>query len=205
MRAAENNPPGLRPYDYVMITLVAFNDPGLVILPTHRLIRHLPAEAMTAFAARVSETFAVEHISDAQALRDALAARGRGTLAIALKGDSAMRLLRLRDHHALAAALPGVPAQVRDLDVSILHALILDRIFGIKPEHVRAGGMVEYTIDARAALAAVAAGGADGAFLMNPPAVTDVERVCDAGATMPEKSTYFHPKLLTGLLMNPLE
>jgi uncharacterized protein (DUF1015 family) len=60
------------------------------------------------------------------------------------------------------------------------------------------------TIEIGGALGAVAQGRADGAFLMNPPSIKDVERVSDAGATMPEKSTYFHPKLLTGLVMNPL-
>jgi uncharacterized protein (DUF1015 family) len=94
---------------------------------------------------------------------------------------------------------------VRDLDVSILHAMVLDRIFAIKSEEVRQGGNLEYTIDAGGAIAAVASGAADGAFLMNPPTVQDVEWVSNAGATMPEKSTYFHPKLLTGIVINPLD
>ena len=100
--------------------------------------------------------------------------------------------------------MPDAAAEVRRLDVSVLHALVFDRIFGLKADEIRKGGNIEYTIEIGGALGAVAQGHADGAFLMNPPSIRDVEQVSDAGATMPEKSTYFHPKLLTGLVMNPL-
>ena len=90
-------------------------------------------------------------------------------------------------------------------DVTALHALVFDRIFSLRAAEIRKGGIVEYTTDAIAALDAVIEGRADGAFLMNPPSIVDVERVSDAGATMPEKSTYFYPKLLTGLVLNPLD
>jgi uncharacterized protein (DUF1015 family) len=114
-------------------------------------------------------------------------------------------VLRLKNHDALTNEMPDVPVAVRELDVSILHTLVFQRIFGIKPDEVRKGGNIEYTIDAGKAVAEVQSGSADGAFIMAPPTVNDVERVCSAGATMPEKSTYFFPKLLTGLVMNPLD
>jgi uncharacterized protein (DUF1015 family) len=129
---------------------------------------------------------------------------GHSTIGVALKGSRNFFVLRLRDRAALESALPGVPREVRELDVSVLHALVLDRIFGIKPDEVRKGGNIEYTIETGGALGAVAQGRADGAFIMTPPSIKDVERVSDAGATMPEKSTYFYPKLLTGLVMNPV-
>ncbi|MGH7934013.1 MAG: DUF1015 domain-containing protein [Candidatus Binataceae bacterium] len=203
-RAAENNPARPRPYDYVMMTLVGFNDPGLVILPTHRLVHHLPPGALAVFPARIRETFDVEEFRDAGAMREALR-HGRGALGVVLRGDPVFRILRLKNHDAMAAALPDAPKEVHELDVSVLHALILDRIFAMAPEEIRKGGNIEYTIDMRGALAAVASGKADGAFLMTPPTVQDVERVSGAGAVMPEKSTYFHPKLLTGLVMNSLD
>ncbi len=204
-RAEDGNPAPARGYDYVMMTLVAFNDPGLVILPTHRIVRRLPADAMASFAARAGEIFDLREIASGDALCAAVAANGRGAIGVALKGDPVMRLLRLRDRNALVAALPDAPAAVRDLDVSILHAMIFERIFAIKPDEVRKGGNLEYTIDARKAIAEVAAGVADGAFIMAAPTVHDVEWVCATGVTMPEKSTYFFPKLLTGLVMNPLD
>jgi uncharacterized protein (DUF1015 family) len=214
-RAEDGDPLQVHGYDYVMMTLVAFNDPGLVILPTHRVVRHLPADAIASFAARASEIFDVEEVASQRGLSQetmaidllctTVAERGRGNIGVALKGDRALRVLRLRDHDALVAALPDAPAAVRDLDVSILHALVFDRIFGIKPDEIRAGGNVRYTIETHDAIAQAMSGDADGAFIMAAPTVHDVERVCNTGATMPEKSTYFYPKLLTGLVMNPLD
>jgi uncharacterized protein (DUF1015 family) len=204
-RAAAGNPETVQAYDYVMMTLVAFDDPGLVILPTHRVVNELPAAAVATFETQARKAFDIDNYTDLAKMKAALAADGHGALGVALRGDRALRILRLRDRVALEAALPDAPKAVRELDVSILHALVFDAIFGIKPDAVRLGGNIQYTIDAPAALAAVASGSAAGAFLMNPPTVHDVERVCGAGATMPEKSTYFYPKLLTGLVMNPLD
>ncbi len=204
-RAAEPALAGPRGFDYVMMTLVRFDDPGLVILPTHRVARRLDAAAIAAFDERAGACFAIEKVANAEALRLALGAAGRGVLGVALRGDREFRLLRPRNQAALGAALADLPPALRELDVSILHALVFDRVFGLKADAIRAGGNLEYTIDARAALEAVASGAADGAFLMAAPTVGDVEGVCASGATMPEKSTYFFPKLATGLLLNPLD
>jgi uncharacterized protein (DUF1015 family) len=204
-RAQDGNPADVRGYDYVMMTLVAFNDPGLVILPTHRLVHRLPADALESFETRAAEIFDLHEVSTIDAMKTAIIEHGRGTIGVVLKGRAPLRVLRLRDGAAIAAAMPDVPPAVGELDVSILHTLVLDRIFGIKPEEVRQGGNIEYTIDAHRAAATVASGAADGAFMMAAPTVHDVERVCNTGATMPEKSTYFFPKLLTGLVMNPLD
>jgi uncharacterized protein (DUF1015 family) len=194
-----------QPFDYVMMTLVAFDDPGLVILPTHRLVRHLPDDAVRHFPERCREHFAVEEFAEADPFLAALTAYGRHTLGVALRGQPKFLILTLRDPASLVAVMPEIPAAVRELDVSLLHTLILDQIFAIKPAEVRKGGNIEYTINAPAALTEVSAGRAAGAFLMNPPTVADIERVSSAGATMPEKSTYFFPKLLTGLVLNPLD
>ncbi len=203
-RIAEGDPAALMPYDYTMMTLVACNDPGLVILPTHRVAHHLEREAMASFEARAGEIFTLDRFTDRATFRARLVEAGRGALGVALKGRDAMYLARVTDWGAIGSRLAGVPEEVRQLDVSILHALVLEAIFGLSAEVIRAARNIEYTIDASAALEMVATGKADGAFLMNPPSIQDVERISDAGATMPEKSTYFHPKLLTGLVMNPL-
>ncbi|MFZ0890124.1 MAG: DUF1015 domain-containing protein [Candidatus Binataceae bacterium] len=203
-RAAENDPASPRPYDYTMMTLVACNDPGLVILPTHRIVRHLPGEAIASFATRAREFFAVEKLADPAPLRAKLADAGPKAVGAVLRGAKAAYILRLSDPAATASAAPHLPEQVRQLDVSILHTLVLERIFGLGAAEVGSGDAIEYTIDAAAALEAVASGRADGAFILNPPSIRDLERVCDSAATMPQKSTYFYPKLLTGLAMNPL-
>lgn len=204
-RAAEGNPDAARPYDYTMMTLVACDDPGLVILPTYRMARRLDPRAIESFDLRAAPLFAVEEFGNADAMRAALAKAGQGALAVALGGERVkLRLLRLKDSRAMADAMPAAPQAVRRLDVSVLHALVLERIFEITPAQVKAGGLIEYTIDAPGALGSVNPGSASGAFLMNPPTIGDVEAVSDAGAVMPEKSTYFYPKLLTGLVLNPL-
>jgi uncharacterized protein (DUF1015 family) len=186
------------------MTLVAWDDPGLVILATHRVVKRLGAQALASFADRAAEQFEVEEIGDRDRLRGRLEDAGHGAIAVALRNGPAWRLLRLKDRAAMDSILPETPSAVRELDISLLHGAILDRIFGVGPEQVRAGGNIEYTIDFDGALNAVARGEADGAFLMNPPSILDVERASDAGATMPEKSTYFFPKLATGLVMNPV-
>ena len=192
------------PYDYTMMTLVACDDPGLVILPTHRVVKALPADAITLFVKRARDIFNVEQIGHRDEFRACLNDSGTGAIGVALKGGSNYLILRLRGRDAMKSAMPDAPPEVRRLDVSVLHALVFDRMFGLSADEIRKGGNIEYTIEIGGALGAVANGRADGAFLMNPPSIHDVERVSDAGATMPEKSTYFHPKLLTGLVMNPL-
>jgi len=193
-----------RPEDYVMMTLVAFDDPGLVILPTHRIIPALRREQIQAYADRIRESFDVEEFDDPATMIARLKSRGRGYIGAAIKGIP-MSILHLRDQDHMARALPRAHEEVRKLDVAVLHALILDEILGITPQMVRSGDNISYTIDGRSALASIVAGEAAGAFLLSPPTVYDVEKVSDAGATMPEKSTYFYPKLQTGLLMNPLD
>jgi uncharacterized protein (DUF1015 family) len=199
------NPSGApQPYDYTMMTLVACDDPGLMILPTHRVVKSLPHSAIATFTERAREVFDVEEITHRDRFRARLEDSGTGAIGVSLKNNSTYLILRLHDHSAMKAAMPKAPDEVRRLDVSVLHALVFDRIFGLRADEIRRGGNIEYTIEIGGALSAVAQGRADGAFLMNPPSIQDVERVSDAGATMPEKSTYFHPKLLTGLAMNPL-
>jgi len=203
-RAAENNPVALQPYDYTMMTLTACADPGLVILPTHRVVKRLAPASIEAFAERAGKLFLIEEFDDRRALCARLKSAGHRALAVALKGDATLRLMRLKDAGAMASLAPDLPAAIRELDVSLLHAVVFNRILGLGEAEIKAGGNIEYTIDAEAALEAVARAQASGAFLLNPPSIGDVERVSDAGATMPEKSTYFFPKLLTGLVMNPL-
>jgi len=194
----------LRAFDYTLMSLVSCNDPGLVILPTHRIARGLDRDALARFDERVREYFDVERVDDVVKLRARLAENGRGSIGVLLRGARAS-VLKLRHRSTLSALMPAAADAVRKLDVSILHALIFARVLALTPEQIQTASELEYTTDADAALEAVRSGRADGAFLMNPPGVADVERVSAAGATMPEKSTYFFPKLMTGLVLSPLD
>ena len=170
------------------------------------MVKALNHDALAAFPLLAREIFTQSsEIAHRDEFRARLDAAGTGAIGLTLKGNSNYMILRLRSRTAMKSAMPDAPAPVRRLDVSVLHALVFDRIFGIKADDVRRGNNIEYTIETGGALGAVAQGRADGAFLMNPPSIEDVERVSDAGATMPEKSDLLsHPKLLTGLVMNPL-
>jgi uncharacterized protein (DUF1015 family) len=205
-RRATEHPADLQGFDYTMMTLVACDDPGLVILPTHRIVRRLRPQAMASFASQAREVFEVSEVDNHVALRNGLVGGGRGSIGVTLGGGGQrFFVVRLKDPDTTARAIPEAPTEVRSLDVTVLHTLIFDQIFSLKAAEIRKGGNLEYTIDANAALDAVRDGRADGAFLVNPPSITEVERVSDAGATMPEKSTYFFPKLVTGLVLNPLD
>ncbi|MGH2514122.1 MAG: DUF1015 domain-containing protein [Ktedonobacterales bacterium] len=201
------------PANFTLMALSAIEDPGLLVLPTHRVLRTLDATRLADLRDALAPYFAVEPLdgADADAAVAALAGAGRETIAFVLATRQQTELLRLLPAgRAAMEQLAGAHARASDawrrLDVAILHELVLNAALGISDEVVRAGEHISYTRDAGAALAAVAQGhdGAEVALLLNatpPAAIRDVAR---AGDRMPQKSTYFYPKLITGLVINPV-
>ena len=100
--------------------------------------------------------------------------------------------------------LPDACAALRTLDVSVLHTLILERLMGIDKENMANQKNLTYTRDIPEALSAVDSGAADCSFILNPTRVSEIRDVAAAGGKMPQKSTYFYPKLITGLVMNKI-
>src|SRR5262249_11988141 len=149
-RRATEHPSDPQGFDYTMMTLVACEDPGLVILPTHRIVRRLRPEAMASFAAQARDAFEVREVDDRAAVRNGLVAGGNGTIVVALAGAQRFFLARLRPPDTTARAIPEAPAEVRSLDVTVLHTLIFDQIFSLKAAEIRKGGNLEYTIDSNA-------------------------------------------------------
>lgn len=207
-RAAEGDPPATQPYDQVLMYLAAVEDPGLEILPTHRVIHGdgpLDAAALLgALAADFEVAPAPAGISLTAAI--ARAARESDTIAIgACLGPDARYVLRLRSRErARQAAGAQVAAELADLDVVVLQSMVLAPHLGITAEVLAHGERVWYTIDEAAACADVAADRAQAAFILNPTALEQVWQSASRGVTMPQKSTYFYPKLLTGLVFWPL-
>ncbi len=115
-RAADGDPAALKPYDYIMMTLVACDDPGLVILPTHRVVHRLPGAAMESFVARAGELFTLESFTDRAQFRARLAEAGRGALGVALAGRDALYVLRLKNESAITPQLAALPEEVRRLE-----------------------------------------------------------------------------------------
>ncbi len=210
VRARSASWTGEEPENFVLMALTDAADAGLLVLPTHRVVS--PPSSPSDALARIGRFFDVAEVSGdgdrLDALLDRLHAAGDGTTACGAVGlvPGAMHLLTLRDRAGIEALMPAAePAAWRRLDVSVLQFGILEHVFGIDAAALAAGGAVSYTQDAREACAAVEAGRARVAFLLNATPVAQVLDVADAGGRMPQKSTYFHPKLPTGLVMNLLE
>jgi uncharacterized protein (DUF1015 family) len=200
--------------DYVLMHLVQADDPGLVILPTHRVIRRRPpclgAELRAVLARHFRvRPFPLDRADPTLALRIALAdlaRRRHGGIACALyDGGAEVLVLETADPAASQALLAEghAPAFAR-LDVAVLHRLLIEGILGI-PSAMQADDSIGYTRDASQALAEVSAGKAAAAVFLNAPQVDQVQAVAMAGERMPQKSTYFFPKVLGGLVMHPLD
>ena len=199
---------------FVLMNLVPADDPALVILPTHRIIRRPPACVGEVLTAALARHFRItSHPVDAGnplpglglALAD-LARRGAAGIACAVyAGGGAVLVLELTDPAITEALLAEgrAPAFAR-LDVAVLHRLLVEGILGV-PSTMQADDSIYYTRDASQALAEVAAGKASVALFLNPPRVDQVQAVAMAGERMPQKSTYFYPKVLSGLVINPLD
>jgi uncharacterized protein (DUF1015 family) len=201
---------GEEPENFAFMALTATEDPGLVVLPIHRVVRltTIPDD----LPARLEGPFLVEDLGPVGAgglLRDALArlseAGGEGPAYLAV-GPGRLRLLRPRDPEALRASLPAdAPPAWRALDVSLLQYAVLEGLLGIDAAHLARGDALEYTEDGAEALEAVASGRVPLAFLVNATPVEQILAVADAGQRMPQKSTFFYPKMATGLVMYPLD
>ncbi len=187
---------------YVLMCLVALEDPGLTVFPTHRLVRGLDPERREALAAALRRDFEVAEVPE----RELAPQPGAGPLQLGYIDSHSGRPLRLtlRDQAIADAALPGCSEAYRSLDTGVLEALLLKGALGLSDEDISHLRDFRYARDAREALELVQGGGYDVAFLMRPTPVAQVRDVAAAGENMPPKSTYFFPKLLTGLLFNPL-
>ena len=191
--------------NFVLMALTDASDPGLLVLPTHRLVHREQPDAFYALTRWFNMEDLGEATVDAAPLfASRLAGAGDATafVGVGLRPGRA-HLLTLRDRGAAEHVLPpDQPAAWRRLDVSVLQYAVLQDIFGIDDAALAAGGAVSYTQDAREAIATVASGAATCAFLLNATPVGQVLAVADAGGRMPQKSTYFYPKLPTGLVMH---
>ena len=192
--------------DYIMMMLVEMDHPGLVVLPTHRLIRGLqgfdPAALLESCRAEFDVLPGLTLESLDETLENAYQA-GQKAFGVYTGGDF-FTLLTLRDEAVMDAALPELSPASRHLDVNVLHTLILERRLGIDKRNMAAGVNLTYTRSLREALDDVEAGAYQAAFLLNPTRVEEIRDVAAAGEKMPQKSTYFYPKLITGLTMNRL-
>ena len=202
-------------FNYVPMFLARIEDPGLMILPAHRALFNLMDFHPQRFEEDLNKFFNIERIdftkrsepADRKTVLDTMAKRSDHAHIFGMRvtGEHSYYLLTLRNEADMDAIIPGRSPAYRKLDVSILHHLIIDRLLGIKMETHKLGLNIEYIKEADDAVKRVADGAAEVIFLMNPTKVTEVRDVAAAGERMPQKATYFYPKLLSGLVVNRLE
>lgn len=202
--------------DYVMATFIRMETEGLTILPTHRVVHSLKAFDWSRFASEAKVVFDWKEMDAASALgnggqmlQKSLAAAGQNQPSLAAyAGNGKLALLSLRPDFNLAQALPDLTELQRRLDVIILHRLLIERALGISLEDVKQEKNLRYVRALGGAVAEVDSGKAGICFLMNPTPIEAVRDIAFSGQVMPQKSTDFYPKLLSGLtiywLGNPL-
>ena len=188
----------------VMMTFVNMDSDGLVILPTHRVVHSLTGFDPAAFARAAEEFFTVKPLpaSEAAGYMETLA-RQKGTAFVAITRAGAF-LLNAKPE-PIAAALADLPERQRQLDLSHLHSIVLDRLLGLDAEKVREQTNLRYLRDAAEAVEQVRRREADVTFLTNPVSMEQLREVAFAGDVMPQKSTDFFPKLLSGLTIYALD
>ncbi len=203
-RSCEEDPP----FDYLLVLMLEATDQDLTVLPTHRLIRGIGPEAATGLLARARDLFDVEVVGSSDELLARMVgnavdsgARDRGRFGLWTRNGGAILSAR---RSAIEPHLPAGGEALRSLDVTVL-GVALEQLAGLDGDAIESGA-VDYTKSAADAIAAVDADdGVDAAFLLEPTPVASIEAVARQGDVMPQKSTYFYPKALTGLVINPHE
>jgi uncharacterized protein (DUF1015 family) len=193
-----------------MMFLANLDDPGLVVLPTHRLVHSVPDFDAQALREQLAEYFSLEEVEsgakDAGLLRSELAsAAKKGTsFGLVLPGESTATILtRKHDLDLASLGLTG-SKETLSLDVTLLHSLVLERILGIDRAAQEAQTSIHYVKSTQQALDRCAAGEGQVCFLMNATPVSQIVAVSDADEVMPQKSTFFYPKIASGMVFNPL-
>ena len=201
-RVYANEVGGEGPHRYVLMCLVALEDPGLTVFPTHRLVRGLRPEQHEALADALRREFEIEPLADTGALAPAAGDGIKIGYVDAHAGKPFM--LTLKSQAIADAALAQHAEPYRRLDTAVLEALILKGALGMTDADIDGLAGLGYARDFDQALSLVRSGEYDVAFFMAPTPVECVQAVAAAGESMPPKSTYFFPKVPTGLVFNPL-
>ncbi len=189
--------------DYIMMFLVDMQNEGLVVFPTHRVIFGVEGFDSAVLLEKSAEYFNITKTSgDIEALLKTEYEKSK--TAFGYFDGEYTYLLVLKDKKSLENLLPDMGEALRNLDVTVLHSLILEGVLGIDKENLANQINLKYTRDTAEAVIEVKSG-ANCCFILNPTRVCEIADVAKAGDTMPQKSTYFYPKLITGLVVNKVK
>ncbi|MBN1876522.1 MAG: DUF1015 domain-containing protein [Anaerolineae bacterium] len=190
-------------FNYVLATFVSMSDPGLVVLPTHRLIHSYTRMDSQALLGALEPYFTVVSLPDRDALAAALAEAAPDRPRFGFY-DGTYTLLTLKSLAVMADLLPDRDPSFRKLDVTVLHELIIEHVMGLSKESVSRHENLTYLRDPTPGYAAVDSGEANFLFLLNPTQMAHIRDCTAAGERMPQKSTDFYPKIVGGLVALPL-
>jgi uncharacterized protein (DUF1015 family) len=201
------------PANYIMMYLTSMEDPGLVILPTHRVLNRADQAALTVLLEKAAAFFNIEtiHFNDDEkaafeVFRKKLKMSTDGTaVGVVLKNSKAYHLFKLKPGVMDEKFGEIIPASLRSLDVSVLTHLIFIELLGFSADAMDQEKLITYSECDRHAAEAVMNGDSDAAFILNSTRIEQVREIAESGQTMPRKTTYFYPKALTGLVINALK
>jgi uncharacterized protein (DUF1015 family) len=189
-----------------MMTFVNMASPGLLILPTHRVIHGLTNFSADEFRGGASRFFTVDEAArDVSPARASSMLREAGNTSTAILAATRDRVFLLSRPKSASEVFKGVSVRQQSLDVVQLHKCLLEQVLGISEDAIRDQTNVTYIRDTGEALNAVRTGQANITFLMNPAKIEQVRDIAFAGEVLPQKSTDFYPKLLSGLTIYALE
>jgi len=196
-------------FNYVMMMLVDMDDPGLVVFPTHRLVKNLDHFDENKLVNELTENFDIEKFHSEQnaenmalEIEKTLSENSHQKTFALYTGKNYYYIFTLKNANIMDSMLPDKSLAYRNLDVSILHTLVLDKLLGIDMENMANQKNLTYTRDSKEAIEWVKNGNFQCSFLLNATKVHEIKDVSLANEKMPQKSTYFYPKLITGLVMN---
>jgi uncharacterized protein (DUF1015 family) len=197
---------GEGPHRYVLMCLVSLEDPGLTVFPTHRLLRDLTPEQQEALAQAIQRDFDIRRLDSTTELAP-LYGRAGGAVSMGYIDAHSRQpfMLTLKDQAIADAALSDHAEPYRRLDTAVLEALILKQALGMTDHDIDHLNGLGYARNFDEALGAVMTGDYDAAFFVAATPIEEVRAVAAAGESMPPKSTYFFPKVPTGLVFNPLD
>lgn len=190
-------------FNYVMVTLVSLDDPGLVVLPTHRLIHTYTKMDGQALLKSATQYFDVHNVPDLGAVGDYMADADPEYPRYGFY-DGSYAVMQLKSMDIMVELFPQWSSDFRQLDIAVLHELIIERVMGLSKESVVGRENLTYLRDPNPGLAAVDSGEANFLFLLNPTRMGHVRACTAAGERMPQKSTDFFPKVPSGLVALPL-
>lgn len=199
-----------KPWDYMMMMLVNMDGEGLSVFPTHRMLKNLPnfdlnqiLKGLDNYFLRESHVFGPEETEEKlKGLLKIMEERGEKAHVLGLWDGKAFHLLTLKGEEVLDKEItPSLPQDYKKLDVTILHFLIIEKVLGIDSQKVARGEHISYTRSDSQAFQSVSEGKYQLSFFLNATKVSEVRNIASMGLTMPQKSTYFYPKIRTGLVM----